>query len=746
MTDTTLQTGKIYIKDLFGSSQFYNIPEYQRPYSWEEKDIRALLEDISGAMEENEEKEYFLGCMIWNACQVKGNSGSNIDKYLCYDILDGQQRFITLFLLQAVIRDIPTSAQEESKERKSNIQKKLHQEENKYDNIPERNRIEFQIRNDQDFFHKYLIEDGGTLLEKELKAISGSAKENISLRNMASGILVIKNWWKNKLSEIEDEKKEEYICRFLRYLSNKVLVLYLSTSNNLDDAYNLFTVINNRGVQLQPSDVIKAQNLREIKDDELRKRYAKKWDDFENIVSAPYNSFSSFLMDLVYIKMKYHSEENKTILKGFEVINRKEIPKGQPMLDFIEKYVDHYSKITDFNKYTSIEETSALFYNLNLILSNTFGSQYLMPLMHYRERFGEIHIMDFIIKIDNLVSVMWLLGRQAEIKTRIFIILRRIDNIFESIQKGEISAGEATEELLNNSCLQYDFVDETSSTKKPIIFSDFILQLENENWGFCIGTQMYKTRYLLLKMDILMGGTNTILQYGNKGKSPSIEHLMPQRIEAAKWNIDSEDHKEWVHKLGNLILIDKNLNSSLSNSSFNEKRKKYQSSIESRANTNYIFITHNEWNIDAIKTNHKRTVNLLKRYYEGNSLETFYQIKKQLKTTDHIVADQCYQEKMYIHKEDRKYSDSLPPFRLLPFSFDMVGIKPGEQLTFIPTGEKVTVTGKKTIEYAGRIYSLSGFTREFMPVEKRAPSGAYQGPKYFLYNGKTLADLRGEIE
>jgi len=96
---------------------------------------------------------------------------------------------------------------------------------------------------------------------------------------------------------------------------------------------------------------------------------------------------------------------------------------------------------------------------------------------------------------------------------------------------------------------------------------------------------------------------------------------------------------------------------------------------------------------------------------------------------------------MYIHKEDRKYSDSLPPF-----SFDMVGIKLGEQLTFIPTGEKVTVIGKKTIEYAGRIYSLSGFTREFMPVEKRAPSGAYQGPKYFLYNGKTLADLRGEME
>lgn len=238
-----------------------------------------------------------------------------------------------------------------------------------------------------------------------------------------------------------------------------------------------------------------------------------------------------------------------------------------------------------------------------------------------------------------------------------------------------------------------------------------------------------------------MGGIDTILQYGNKGKSsPSIEHLMPQKIEAAKWNIDSEDHKEWVHKLGNLILIDRALNSSLSNSSFNEKSIKYKSSIESRANTNYIFITYNEWNIDTIKANHKRTVNLLKQYYEGNSLETFYQIKKQLKNTDYTAVQKHHQEEVY--KENKECPHPSRP----PFTFNMVGIKPGEQLTFIPTGEKVTVAGDKTIEYAGRMYSLSGFTREFMPIEKRVPSGAYQGPIYFSYNEKNLMDLRKEME
>ena len=57
----------------------------------------------------------------------------------------------------------------------------------------------------------------------------------------------------------------------------------------------------------------------------------------------------------------------------------------------------------------------------------------------------------------------------------------------------------------------------------------------------------------------------------------------------------------------------------------------------------------------------------------------------------------------------------------------------------------VKVAGDNQIEYKGRIYKLSPFVGTFMPEEKRNASGAYQGPKYFSYNGKTLDDLRTEI-
>ncbi len=617
MENTTLVTGKKYIKDIFSPEQFFNIPEYQRPYVWGEEQIVALLEDVSKAMENDSNKEYFLGCMIWNTRHDKTNK--NVE-YVYQDILDGQQRFITLFLLHGVIRDISIKDK-----LKDNVQKRLVQEADDYNNIPSRNRIEFEIRDDKDFLDKYIISEGGTLLINEIEEVSTNPKSGASIRNMAAGILIMKRWWDSKFAE-NVGTEEHYLADFYKYLSTKVLALYLATPNNLDDAYNLFTVLNSRGLQLQVSDILRAQNLRVIENPELRKLYANKWSDFENAISAPYRNFDDFLWALVFIKMKYRSDDNKSLTKAFEfMFKRGMISKGTDTLDYVGKYIKHFEAIT--NGSISTRESLNLFGNINFILASVFGSQYLTPLMHYRECFGESKIVEFMIKIDNLFSIGWLLGRRQS-QTRTFIILRKIDTYFESFKKKEMTLDEAVEEFLNDSCLRYDFYDEEISSEKPINIADFVSLLENEKWGAYVGTRINKTRYLLLKMDMLMGSAGTILQY-NKDSS-SVEHLMPQKIEDTEWKVDSISHKEWLHRLGNLALIDKNKNASLSNKLFHEKKAKYQGAIETRANTNFLFITNQEWNIETIENNHKRTLTLLTQYYEGNSLKTFQQIKKNL--------------------------------------------------------------------------------------------------------------------
>ena len=78
------------------------------------------------------------------------------------------------------------------------------------------------------------------------------------------------------------------------------------------------------------------------------------------------------------------------------------------------------------------------------------------------------------------------------------------------------------------------------------------------------------------------------------------------------------------------------------------------------------------------------------------------------------------------------------------FRFSMVGIVPGDIVTFIPAGIQVKVENDSEVEYGGRRYKLSTFTREFMPADRANHSGAYQGSKFFSYNGKTLEDMRKE--
>lgn len=106
-----------------------------------------------------------------------------------------------------------------------------------------------------------------------------------------------------------------------------------------------------------------------------------------------------------------------------------------------------------------------------------------------------------------------------------------------------------------------------------------------------------------------------------------------------------------------------------------------------------------------------------------------------------------YEDNQPIQKRDAKTPDGEPHKKMRPrFKFSMVNIPIGAILTFIPTGIKVKVAGDDQIEYEGRIYKLSPFVGTFMPVEKRNTSGAYQGAKFFSYNGKVLDDLRTEME
>lgn len=91
-------------------------------------------------------------------------------------------------------------------------------------------------------------------------------------------------------------------------------------------------------------------------------------------------------------------------------------------------------------------------------------------------------------------------------------------------------------------------------------------------------------------------------------------------------------------------------------------------------------------------------------------------------------------------------TDSSKPHQRKNFDFSMAGLMKGDVITFSPTGTKVKVSSRKHISYKGKNYTLTGFCKAFLPEEMRNSSGAYQGPRYFEYKGKSLVDIRFERE
>ncbi len=81
-----------------------------------------------------------------------------------------------------------------------------------------------------------------------------------------------------------------------------------------------------------------------------------------------------------------------------------------------------------------------------------------------------------------------------------------------------------------------------------------------------------------------------------------------------------------------------------------------------------------------------------------------------------------------------------------PFDFDMVGLKIGDMVVFDALKLAIKVAGKNKVEYEGRLWSLSAFCGTYLPENMQNNSGAYQGPKYFSYKGKTLWEIRLEKE
>lgn len=575
-----IDSDKIFINKAF--EWWYRVPDYQRPYVWGTDQVVDLLDDVTQWMYSRPDSEYFLGSIV---LQERHNNG-----IIEYDLLDGQQRLSTCLMIYAVGRDLATDPRLEQLCRQV-----VFQQDDPFKNIPERLRIVYDIRDDvREFVDMYIKPKGGTQndigLQNALKA------KDISVRNMANAVLQIQNFFQQTGAPSVEE--------FFKFFGNKVLLVYVSSAN-LDDAFRMFTVLNDRGMKLRGSDILKTLNLRALRenkdgDNEIR-RWAKYWEQLEGELADDFDVFLSHIRsvlvkDKARLSLLQEFEDNIYSPKSFDRQTKNYQPR-QPLLTlgkdtflFVERYYKHYQQILSRNNYSL--GNSYLFDNLITLLNETsLADFWFPPLLRYRDVFGEHRIVEFLRKLEGKFCGDWV---NSETPTDRISAMNKITTAIDEINKtADTRPDEKINQLISLSEFDYNRVR-------------FRHILETEG---IYGRRF--ARYLLFKVDVLLASASTLLQLPAQ---MSVEHILPQNPDSTSdWCQDFSDGERnvWTDRLGNMVLISRRKNSSLGRLDFKDKKEKYfKSHVELFPNSVSTMLS-DKWDLETLKNHHKQVVEML---------------------------------------------------------------------------------------------------------------------------------------
>ena len=253
------------IQDALFESYIFKIPRYQRPYSWTEDEITELWNDIN-----DEENSYFLGSFIFNH--------ETLDKEGFIEIVDGQQRILTITTFIAAIRDLAKT-----------FEPGLAEYYHRHMIVVEKSYQKWSPRiicgdSTIEFFSKYIQDyEEGKNIEK---ATPRTPEEKLIKNNY----LFFYNKIKKELEQIEgNSKKKEHLEKYINKITN-LIVIYIKIATE-EDAYEIFETTNARGLDLNVADLLKNWIFKNIRQEGVKDVAKEIWQDIESNVQPEIRRF-----------------------------------------------------------------------------------------------------------------------------------------------------------------------------------------------------------------------------------------------------------------------------------------------------------------------------------------------------------------------------------------------------------------------------------------------------------------------
>lgn len=341
----------------------------------------------------------------------------------------------------------------------------------------------------------------------------------------------------------KDEKRVTEFCRFL--VTRCYLVAVYSPGQQ--SAFRIFSVMNSRGLNLMPVDIIKSDIIGQIPKEE-QQHYTDKWEDLE--VQTSRSGFNEVFTHTSMIFAKAKAKQN--LLEEFrEVVLTKVTPK-ELIDDILEPYAEAYTILVN-KKYVAAKNADQV--NQYLFWLNKIGNSDWMPSairFMAEHRNDPDYVLWFVERLERLASFLHITAKD---------INRRIERYKQLLEEMEINPDHSMDDPLSSIEL---------SNKERKEFADALN-------GEIYRLTGIRRNYVILRLNAFV--SDGAAKFDLEPNILTIEHVLPQTVRpGSEWEKlwpDAAVREQWLNRIANLVPLTRKKNSEAQNYDFDKKKEIY---------------------------------------------------------------------------------------------------------------------------------------------------------------------------
>ena len=534
---------------------YYIVPDYQREYVWTDVQVSQLLEDINEQIDSSE-SDYFIGTVLVSP---------KTDEKEHFDIIDGQQRLTTSFLILCALRvlfgDLSQAA---------TIQGVLMSTyTDKQGEDVDRLKLDPRYENANEVIEKIVRVNNTPQSVKSAIQSSGIAIYG-SVENIINAYEIIYNFLQENY---DDETK---LKKYWAHLAHNIVFIQISTQ--VSSALKIFETINERGVGLNPMDLLKNLLFAHVSPEQftqLKDVWKKITSPLEKNKQKPLRFLRYFLMANYVINK---NDRNDAIIREDEIYDWVSKKENASLTGYREKPFELVRLITrdvgryiDFNSGRGNDSEPSLGMNsLKMLTGGAFSMHYILLLA--AANLPKRVFNQFVIQLESfLFFYIFTKSPTNELERNFSLWADEIRDIAE-IENSDVQI-EKLNEFVTDRFAQ-------NMIKKSPELSDALKRLTFNSM------QKYRTRYLLARLtqhvDLAFSGQSERGDLAPYFKL-DIEHILPNNPENELRYTWQENHPElsydeYKNRLGNLTLLEKPINIIAGNNFFLDKKTDYANS------------------------------------------------------------------------------------------------------------------------------------------------------------------------